>query len=296
MSRRARLRAKSRERGDERRHGRDTKNPSASGAMVWLWLTLPIAILTAVATGSELLVDDLFRGDAPYFVAQAIGQDVITLGAALPALMVGGILAARGSGRGRLVWLGALTYLVYTYVIYAFHVSFNSLFLVYVTLLGCSLYALIGGLATTDFTGIKARFTPETPIRVVSIFLAVVAVLFYISWLGEVIPALVAGGVPQSVVDNGTPTNGVYVLDMAWILPAFALTAIWLWRKLDMGYALAGALLTFMSLLLFAIMGMVVSMSLYGQPVTLGMAAVFGLVATVSLGLAVWYLKELSGR
>jgi hypothetical protein len=264
--------------------------------MVWLWLTLPIAILTAVATGSELLVDDLFRGDAPYFVAQAIGQDVITLGAALPALMVGGILAARGSGRGRLVWLGALTYLVYTYVIYAFHVSFNSLFLVYVTLLGCSLYALIGGLATTDFTGIKARFTPETPIRVVSIFLAVVAVLFYISWLGEVIPALVAGGVPQSVVDNGTPTNGVYVLDMAWILPAFALTAIWLWRKLDMGYALAGALLTFMSLLLFAIMGMVVSMSLYGQPVTLGMAAVFGLVATVSLGLAVWYLKELSGR
>ncbi|HET7271177.1 MAG TPA: hypothetical protein VFI90_08815 [Rubrobacter sp.] len=277
-----------------RREG-STNSGSSTGATLWLWLTVPVAILTAVAAGSELLVDGIFRGDAQYFVAQAIGQDVITLGVALPALIGGAIFADHGSGRARLVWLGTLTYLVYTYVIYAFQVQFNSLFLVYVALLGCSLYALIGGLATTDSARIKAGFTRKTPVRTVSIFLAIVAVCFYVSWLGEVVPALLGGGVPQSVTVNGTPTNGVHVLDMAWMLPAMGLTAIWLWRKLALGYALAGALLTFMSLLLLAIIGMVVSMSLHGQPVAPEMAVVFAAVAATSLVLTVWYLKKLSG-
>jgi len=38
---------------------------------------------------------------------------------------------------------------------------------------------------------------------------------------------------------------------------------------------------------------MMVSMTLYGQPVALGMAVVFGVVAAVSLGMLVWYLKGL---
>jgi hypothetical protein len=32
------------------------------------------------------------------------------------------------------------------------------------------------------------------------------------------------------------------VVDMAWILPGMLLTAVWLWRKQAIGYALAGAL------------------------------------------------------
>jgi hypothetical protein len=272
---------------------RGTTGGRAARTTAWLWLTVPIAILVAIATGSELLVDRLFRGDSPSFVSQAIGQDIVTLGVGLPALVVGAIFAGRGSERARLVWLGVLVYLVYTYTIYAFQVRFNPLFLVYVTLLGCSLYALIGGLATTDFAHIKARFAGRTPVRAVSIFLCVVAVLFYFSWLGEVVPALVAGGIPESVAESGTPTNGVHVLDMAWMLPAMILTAVWLWRKWALGYTLAGALLTFMSVLALAIMAMMVSMGFYAQPVALGMAAVFGVVAVISLGMVVWYLRGL---
>jgi len=242
---------------------------------------------------SELFVDGLFRGDAPSFVAQAIGQDIVTLGVGLPALVVGAIFAGRGSERGRLIWLGVLVYLVYTYTIYAFQVRFNPLFLAYVALLGCSLYALIGGLATTDFEHIRARFTQRTPVRAASIFLCVVAALFYFSWLGEVVPALLAGGTPKSVVESGTPTNGVHVLDMAWMLPAMILTAAWLWRKRALGYALAGALLTFMSVLALAIMAMVVSTGFYAQPVAPGMAVVFGVVAGASLGMVTWYLRGL---
>ena len=88
------------------RSGNNTAKANAAHATVWLWLTAPIAILLTLATLSELLVDGLFRGDAPYLVAQAVGQDFVTLFVALPALVIGAIFAARGSGRGRLVWLG----------------------------------------------------------------------------------------------------------------------------------------------------------------------------------------------
>ena len=108
---------------------------------------------------------------------------------------------------------------MYTYVIAAFDVKFNPLFLVYVALLGCSLYALIGGLVTADMVGIKACFTEKTPVKTVGIYLGVMATLFYSLWLLEIVPALVAGRIPQSLQDNGTSTNPVHVLNMAWILP-----------------------------------------------------------------------------
>lgn len=276
---------------------------AANGARrptAWMWLTVPIAILIAVAVGGELLVEGLFRGDSIYLVAQAVGQDVVTLVAALPALVVGAFLAARGSERARMVWLGVLVYLVYTYVIYAFQVRFNSLFLVYVALLGCSLYALIGGLVTTQFEVVRSRFTGRTPIGLASIFLGAVAGLFYLAWLAETLPAVLSGVVPQGVLANGTPTGAVHVLDMAWILPAMLMTSLWLRRGMALGYVLAGVLLTFLALLAAAIVAMTVAMWVYGQPVAVGMVVVFGTVSAASLGMLIRYLggmeKGRSGR
>lgn len=261
-----------------------------------MWLTAPVAVLLATAAGGELLVGGLFRGDATYLVAQAAGQDLVTLAVALPALVFGAVLAGRGSERARLVWLGVLTYLVYTYAISAFVVRFNPLFLVYVALLGCSLYALIGGLATTDFEAVRARFSRRTPVKATSIFLMALAVVFYSAWLGETVPALISGGVPRSVTENGTPTNPVHVLDMAWMLPAMALTAVWLWRKRALAYTLAGVLLTFVTLLALAIISMVVFMARYGQPASPGQAVTFGGVSVISLGMLIRYLSALIER
>jgi hypothetical protein len=127
-------------------------------------------------------------------------------------------------------------------------------------------------------------------VRAASVFLAVVATLFYLSWLSEVVPALLAGDVPQSVTDNGTPTNGVHVLDLAWMLPAMVLTAVWLWRKRAIGYVLAGALLTFMPLLVLAIPSIIVFMARYNQSVSAGQAGIFGILGAISLGMLIWYL------
>lgn len=257
---------------------------------VWLWLTVPIAILLAIAAGGGVFADGLYR-DNPYYVAQAQGQDLVSLVIVLPALVVTAFLSGRGSRRARLVWLGALVYLVYTFVVAAFDNRFNSLFLVYVALLGCSLYALTGGLATADLAGIKASFTERTPVNIVSTYLVVLAVLFYFLWLSESVPAVLAGRVPQSVQDNGTPTNAVHVLDMAWVLPAFVIAAVRLRRKQALGYTLAGALLSYCVLLTLAILSMAVTMIQVGQPVVAPQVVIFGALFAINLGMLVVYLR-----
>jgi hypothetical protein len=270
------------------------RNPRTA-TRIWLWLTWLIALLVTIAAGAGFFIDDLYR-DAPVNAAQAVGQDLITLVVALPVLVVSAILALRGSMRGHLVWLGALGYLLYTYLSYALAIEFNPLFLVYVALLGLSLYALIGGLATTDFARIKARFSPATPVKAVSIFLGVVAALFYLMWLSEDIPALLAGGVPQGVIEAEAPTDVVHVLDMALLLPANVLTAILLWRRRAQGYSLAGAMLALLSILVLAVMFMLVFQVLYGVAAVaeaLGIGVFFGVVFAISLGILVWYLRGL---
>jgi len=259
---------------------------------VWLSLTGPIGVLLAIATSSGLFVRGLYR-DAPYLAIQAFAQDFITLAVVLPTVLISAWRASRGSDRGRLVCLGALVYLVYSYVIDAFVVRYNPLFLVYVALLGCALYALIGGLVTTDMAGIRARFTERTPIRTVSTFLALLAITFYVVWLSEAVPAALAGRTPLSVQQNGTPSNAIHVLDMAWILPACLIAAVTIARKTPLGYTLAGALLSFTVLLVLAVLSMVVFIVRAGYPIVLPQVVMFGVFSVLSVAVLVWYLSAL---
>lgn len=270
-------------------------NTSIGRSRRWLWFTAPIVILLAIATTGGIFISDLYH-DYPSFAAQAIGQDIVSLVIVLPALVISAFLARRGSPGAYLIWFGGLIYLVYTYMIAAFDVNFNMLFLVYVAVLGCSLYALIGGLVTSNMTSIKECFTGRTPVRAISIYLIVLAVLFYFLWLREIIPALLTNQIPQSIQDNGTPTNGVQVLDIAWILPAFVITAIHLWRKQALGFVLAGALLTYSLFLILAILSMVVTMIRNGHPVALPQVIIFCALLALSLGMLIWYMRGLRSR
>lgn len=267
-----------------------TKN--TAGPDIWLWLTLPIAVLLALASGVGLFTAGLYR-DAPGLVAQAIGQDVVTLIVALPALVISAFLTGRGSQRARLIWLGVLVYVVYTYASYAFGIRFNPLFLVYVALLGISTYALIGGFLTTDSAGIKAAFGEHAPVRAVSIFLMAVVALFYLVWLSEALPASLEGTVPQSVQEDGTPTNVIHVLDMGLLLPALILAALSLWRRQPMGYTVAPALLANLVFLPLAILSMSFFQARGGEVTPIPMLALFGGLFAVSIGMLIWDLNAL---
>ncbi len=256
-----------------------------------LWLTYPIATLMALAAGVGLFSGGLYR-DNPSLLAQAIGQDLVTLLVALPVLVISAYLASRGSLRARLVWLGLLVYVVYTYASYAFGIHWNMLFLVYIALLGCSTYALIGSLVTVDRSAIKAGFRVGTPTRAVSIFLLVIAGVFYLMWLSEAVPASLTGVVPQSVQEDGTPTNVIHVLDMGLLLPALVIGAVSLLRRQPLGYTLSAAFLVNLSFLALAVLSMAVFQARAGEPAPAPMLAVFIGLFGVSAGMLIWYLRN----
>ena len=267
-------------------------NEKASAQKNFLWFTAPIAILLAIAAGSGILIEGLYR-DVPDMVAQAQGQDLISLVVVLPLLITTAILARRGSLQSGLLWMGGLVYLVYTYASFAFAIRYNPLFLVYIALLGTSLFALIAYLATLDMNGIKERFTEKTPVKAASFFLAGLVLLFYCLWLSELVPALAAGTIPQSIGEAGTPTNVIYVLDMAWILPSFGIAAASLWRKQPLGYTMAGILLSFFILLVLATLSMALLQAQGGNLDAVPMAVIFGTLFALAAGMLAWYLRGL---
>ena len=269
-------------------------NDNAKRTQAWLWLTVPIAVLTAIAAGSGLFIKGLYSASPTFVVAQTVGWDLVTLIIVLPALIISAIIAGRKSQRARLIWLGMLVYLVYLYIWVPFTVHFNSMFLIYMALLGCSSYALMGGLATSDLAGIKANFTEKTPVKVVSIVLGVMVVLGYIFWLTHIISAYIEGDIPQFAKWTETPTHAFYVLDMALIFPAMGLAAVWLWRKRDLGYTLAGVLLTTHLAAMLGVMSEMFSSVRYGHQTDIPPEfTIIVIIAAVTLGLLIWFLKEL---
>lgn len=260
----------------------------------WHWLTAPIAVLLVIAAMSGLLFGTgLYAQGEPFLLAQGIGQDIVSLAVALPGLIVSALYSRRGSKRAQLIWLGILGYLAYTYALFSFDIHFNWLFLVYVGLFGCSLYALISGIAAIDSVEIKARFGEKTPVKVVSVFLAVVVVLFYFLWIREVGSASVAGNIPERAKDWDAPTYGVHVLDMAVLLPAVGLTAVWLWQQRPLGYTLTGMLLVLLLVLGTALVAMKVSEMCAGFPIPTGRFLIYGVFTAIGLGISVWYLRGL---
>jgi hypothetical protein len=118
------------------------------------------------------------------------------------------------------------------------------------------------------------------------------AILFYLQWLSEDIPALVTGKIPQSVMENGLLTNPVHVLDMGLLLPAMIITAILLWRRKPLGYILAIPLLVFSILTGIGMLAIFVAMSMKGMPTSLAVELFFAVMIVISLVLSWLYVRE----
>jgi hypothetical protein len=257
----------------------------------WLWLTVPLAALLALVSVAGLTQPDLYRGP-PAWTLQAVAQDLADLVLVLPVLLAGAWLAARGSWRGWLIWLGSLSYLVYTFAIYAFAVAHNAYFLAYTAILGLSFWAFVGAAVATDWNALARRIGPANPARRwVALYLAVPALLFYGLWLADELPAALAGREPASLAGLGLPTNPVHVLDLAVLLPAMIGAGILLWRRREPAYGLAAVLLVNGLFQNLAIAGMMVLALRAGLPAPTPMIGVMLVLATLNLALQAWFLR-----
>jgi hypothetical protein len=258
---------------------------------------LRLATLLVPLLGFAALVGVTWRGvyrDPEVIASQAVGQDWVTLLLAVPMLAFAVVHAARGS---RLAWiaaLGVVGYAAYGYALYAFGTRHNELFLVYVAILGASVWALIAGFQAVPPARGDRR--PRLAWRWIGGFFVGIAVVFAAIWLSEIVPALFRRETPATVIEWGTPTNGVHVLDLAFVLPILAWIGTRLWRRDERAVVAGGVLLFKITTLGIAILAMGAMQAVDGQVVDLGLVSVFVAVTTVAIAAAVHYTRAVRAQ
>jgi hypothetical protein len=208
------------------------------------WVSSALAVAALVASAVGVFHPSLFR-DTAMTAGNARGTDLVILVVALPALLVSMMLAARGSIRAQVVWLGALSYLLYNATFFAFDVAFNQMFFVYIAVLSLAVWSLVALLLEIDVAEVKAFFSTRFPVRTIAAYLVVTALLFALAWLRDILPALANLTTPASLHGTLMLTNPIQVMDFAFGFPMTILAAVWFWQRRPWGYVLAGMFLVY---------------------------------------------------
>ncbi len=239
---------------------------------------IPVALLLAVMSLGGLLVPATYALETPAWIDQAVGQDWFDLIVVVPWLAICGIAARGGSYRWGVLLAGSYAYTVYEGVIYAFAVHFNGFFLVYCATLGLAAFGLISQLGVLGQRGVSI---PRRPARIAAAFLCGTGIVFALLWLADVVPASLRGRASPALVEVGLFTNPVHVLDLSFVLPAFLVTGVLLWRRQAAGFLYAPVLLAFGAVMAASIAGMMVAIRIGGG---VAPSAVIGLMLALALG------------
>ena len=239
-----------------------------------------VVLLVVVSAGGAVGAGWLYR-DNPLISATFSGQDWITLLVAVPLLIVGLVLERRGCRRGRLLWIAAVFYTMYSYLFYAVGAAFNVFFLLYVAIFGIAAYILLLVVPRIDVTSLAAAVGGRAARAMAIGYMLMVGVGLGLLWTGMSLSYLFTGVVPAPIVASGHPTGVVFAIDLVFIVPPMLIGAIGLIRRQAAGWILAAV------------------MSVSGTVYTLSLAAASISVARAGVGLAaelpIWAILTLLG-
>jgi hypothetical protein len=190
----------------------------------------------------------LYRYDTLFSGAGYKGLDTVTLVLGIPLLMLAVLLYRRGSLRGGLLLLGALSYFLYIYASLALGAAYNNLFLLYIALFSASLFAFVLAFTAIDRPTVAARLATRTPHRTFAIYLFASGLLTLVVWLAPLLGSLIERQ-PPKLLDSYT-TVVTDVLDLGIIVPALFFSGGLLLRRNPLGYLIAVPLLLVIVLLL----------------------------------------------
>ena len=207
----------------------------ASQGRSGLWSAVTLGTLVVAASLYGLLADTPYRSLPDSTVLAARAQDACSI---VVAVLLVAIAARPMLGvTGRLLRLGLLGYLTYSYLIYVTGVPMNRMFLAYVAIVALSGASLAGGLA--EVVSIPPPARPTRRLRLgTGWMLVVTAGLFAMLWLSVLLP-FALGGAPVDPAGVGGTPYPVFWLDLAIVLPAIAAVGILLLRDRPAGPPLA---------------------------------------------------------
>jgi len=181
-----------------------------------------------------------------------LANDVVNLVVGLPALALSMWLAWRGRLIGLLLWPGALFYIVYNYIAYAFALWPAGWSFLYIILAVLSIYSIAILISRMDAPAIRQQLDGHMLERWVAGVLIGLGALFFLRGAGVVVNELTG---QTLLTQTGLSTAIADLLTT----PVWVIGGIQLWRRRSFGYA-TGLGLLFQASMLF--IGLIIFMIL----------------------------------
>jgi hypothetical protein len=174
-------------------------------------------------------MDELYK-DSELIKTAWWANDLITL-IISPLLVLALALQKRGDERGLLLWMGLMLYMFYNYAFYLFGATFNSFFLIYVSLFSLSLYSIVIGLLTVNIHAIQENTRRNKRKLIIGLYLFLLAIPLSVIEIKECVTFIFSGRTPE------VPTL-IFALDLSTVVPTTILAAILLWKNSPWGNVL----------------------------------------------------------
>jgi len=222
---------------------------------------------------------------------QGIAQDYVTLFIGIPLLLFALILFKKNNIKGLFLLSGILMYFLVTYLFYTAMGMYNTMFLVYVTLLCLTFFAFLLTLFCYNIAEIKKMFSAEKLIRCSGIFLVINSLLVAVLWLSIVIPPSLDGSIYPKELQHYT-TLIVQGFDLGLLLPIAIVSGILALRKSGYGYLFTTINLIFLSILMAALTSKILFMASAGYNV-IPVIFIMPTVCLISAFLSFFILKKI---
>ena len=218
---------------------------ATAGAAAWRRPAYIVSGLLAAAAGASaagsLFLPGVLVGPA-VMNGSARGTALVMLILGLPVLMLAMYFAARGSLRAHVVWLGATAYLAYNGVMFVLGTPLNELYLLYEALVAFAVWTALLVLRDIDMDRLGRAFSVSFPRRGLAVVLIAVATLNAVAWLAAAVPATLSGAPERLLAGLGVMTVPTYDQDLAFWIPLMFVAATWMWRRVEWGRLISGAL------------------------------------------------------
>lgn len=249
-----------------------------------LWLLAASLSLIAASAGvlspgvySKVISTEMLPG--------TISQDLMTI--VLAAIMlVLTVLVKEGSTRTQVVILGILGYLFYAYGIWVIERVYNMFYLLYMAIFTISFWSLVYALISIRQEALRKATMPNL-VRNISVgFSVFTPLLFYPLWTGMLLPLMQTGRKIEFLYS-------VFILDMAFVMPAFIIVAFMAAKKQGWGLLLTPVLFVKGFTMLFSVGLGGILKPFYGQTAAAGEVGFYIGLSLLYLALAALHIRSL---
>lgn len=215
----------------------------------------------------------------------SIVQDIISIPASVMLIILSTAFIRKPDRKMLIIMLGLTAYFFYGYGLYSIQGQYTSVYLIYLAILGLSIYSLIFGTIGLVIN-VNHVYLPKSIRYLISIFIAIILLVLIPAWIGRMTPDIISR-VPGEIY-------GVFILDLSIVFPALAIIAFKVIRGDNKGYLLSGvALVKVFTLCLSVALGEWLK-PIYGFTQDVTMILIFSVLTIISAILGGLYFARIN--